>query len=94
MLHASTVMAAFNEFKLFCGTNQLECEANVFAAEILMDDHSVIQALRTHDVSFFEVASELCVMPELLNFKCRTMKAKGIEVPESPIYANGDFLKY
>jgi Zn-dependent peptidase ImmA (M78 family) len=94
VLHASTVMAAFNEFKLFCGTNQLECEANVFAAETLLDDDSVKQALRSWNRTFFEMAAELCVPPELLDFKCRTMKAKGIEVPDSPIYAQGDFLKY
>ena len=86
-------MAAFHEFALFCGKDRLECEANVYAAETLMDDNSVKQALRSHD-TFYEVASELCVPPELLDFKCRTMKAKGIKVPESPIYAHSDFLKH
>ena len=93
VLHAKKSGRSFHDVALFSrDDSRFETEANVFAAETLLRDYDVKQSLRAND-TFYEVASELCVPPELLNFKMRTMKAKGIEVPESPIYAHGDFLR-
>ena len=34
-----------------------------------------------------------CNLPELLDFKFRMMKRSGVQIVDSPITANGDFLK-
>lgn len=45
------------------------------------------------DMSFFQAASELQVPPELLDFKFRMMKRNGVQIVDSPITANSNFLK-
>ena len=43
--------------------------------------------------SFFQAAAELKVPPELLDFKFRMMKRSGVQIIDSPITSNSDFLK-
>lgn len=81
----------FHDFSLYDSTSQMEYEANLFAAEYLLDDELVADML-TEDTFFFSVAKELNVPPELLDFKFRILKRKGWLV-ESPILSNSDFLK-
>ena len=85
-------MRAFHDFSLYDSTSQMEYEANLFAAEYLLDDELVADRL-TEDTFFFSVAKELNVPPELLDFKFRILKRKGWLI-ESPILANSDFLKH
>lgn len=68
-----------------------EREANLFAAELLLSDDAVLEALQ-EDVSFFTAARILCVPPELLDFKFQILKAKGWRL-EAAMYAPGNFLK-
>lgn len=92
VLHAkSGTMAAFHETTLFDSTDSQEYEANVFASELLLSDEDVLETLN-EDAFFFQAASTLYVPAELLDFKFRVMKRKGYKL-ESPIIANGDFLK-
>lgn len=94
--HAAGINAsgvrAFHDFMLFDETSVYEYEANIFAADFLMDDDRVL-ALLNDDISFFGAASELNVPPELLDFKFRVLKRKGYKVIDPPIQARGDFLK-
>lgn len=83
---------AFHDFTLFDETSVYEYEANIFAADFLMDDEKVL-ALLNGDISFFGAAADLCVPPELLDFKFRVLKRKGYKVVDPPILARGDFLK-
>jgi Zn-dependent peptidase ImmA (M78 family) len=83
---------AFHDFRLFDETSVYEYEANIFAADFLMDDDKVL-ALLNGDISFFGAAAELGVPPELLDFKFRVLKRKGYKVIDPPIQARGDFLK-
>ena len=93
VLHRNmTGIKAFHDFALFNETSQYEYEANIFAAEYLMDDDDVL-GLLNEDMSFFEAASMLCVPAELLDFKFRILKRKGYKVIDPPLIANGDFLK-
>lgn len=55
-----------------------EYEANLFAAELLLEDASVMDALHTN--SFFAVASMLHVPAALLDFKIRSLQGKGQSV--------------
>jgi len=69
----------------------MEKDANLFAAELLLDDQKVLEILN-QDSSFFAAASSLMVPPELLDFKFRVMKWKGYKLIEPPINARSNFL--
>ncbi len=88
----STGLHAFHEFSLFDETSHMEYEANLFAAELLLDDQQVVDTLN-RDVSFFGAASALLVPAELLDFKFRVMKRKGYKLTDPPTNARGDFIK-
>ena len=69
-----------------------EYEANMFAAELLIDDNELRELLNDSEKSFFGVAKELYVPAELLDFKFRILKNKGYHL-EAPYIARSDFLK-
>ena len=87
------MLRGFQELELFDRANPTEYEANIFAAEVLIDDGELLELLNREDMSFFDVASELYVPAGLLDFKLRVLKYKGYRI-EAPYIANGDFLKY
>lgn len=92
-LHKEIAMLkGFQELELFDLTRPAEYEANLFAAELLIDDDELLQLLNDDDKSFFSVASELYVPAALLDIKFRGLKHKGYRI-EAPYIANGDFLK-
>ena len=82
----------FHDFDLFGMNDQCEHEANVFAAELLLDDDVVLDALND-DMTFFGAAKTLCVPPELLDFKFRVLKHQGYKIRPIMI-ANSRFLKH
>ena len=82
----------FREVELFDRVNPTEYEANLFAAELLIDDDELLELLNQEDKSFFEMASELYVPAGLLDFKFRVLKNKGYHI-DAPYIVNGDFLK-
>ncbi len=84
-------MRAFSDFDMFGMNDQCEHEANVFAAELLLDDDVVLDALND-DMTFFGAAKTLCVPPELLDFKFRVLKHQGYSINPLMI-ANSRFLK-
>ena len=93
ILHTKAAgVKAFHDFTLFDATSRMEYEANIFAAEFLMDDEDVLEKLND-DISFFGAAAELRVPAELLDFKFRTMKRKGYKLIDPPLMCCGDFLK-
>jgi Zn-dependent peptidase ImmA (M78 family) len=77
---------------LFMPGSSLEYEANLFAAELLIEDKQLFALLREGEMSFFEVASRLNVPPELLDFKLRFFPESNIHTL-SPILAEGNFLR-
>ena len=92
-LHKEIAMLkGFQEIELFDMVRPAEYEANVFAAELLIDDDSLLELLNDDNKSFFDVARELCIPAALLDFKFRVLKHKGYRI-EAPYIANGDFLK-
>ena len=93
LLHQKTLqIKCFHDFELFDSTSLMEYEANIFAAEFLMDDEDVLAKLND-DISFFGAAALLRVPPELLDFKFRLMKRNGYKVIDPPLMANSNFLK-
>jgi Zn-dependent peptidase ImmA (M78 family) len=84
-------LRAFQDFSLYESNARFEYEANLFAAELLLDDSEVLERLREDDL-FFAAAKRLAVPPELLDFKLRILRHKGMCV-DSPILSRSDFLK-
>jgi len=92
-LHKEIAMLkGFQEIELFDMERPAEYEANVFAAELLIEDKELLELLNDDDRSFFDVARELYIPAALLDFKFRVLKHKGYRI-EAPYIANGDFLK-
>lgn len=91
-LHRSSGIFAFHDFLMYDSVSEYEKEANLFAAEYLLNDEDVLDALRRNE-TFFAAASELMVPPELLDFKYRLLKSKGYPMPESPMTARSNFLR-
>ena len=91
MLHRKKGICTFHDVSLFDMSGSLEQEANLFAAEFLLDDEEVFQKLND-DFTFFQAAADLNIPMELLDFKFRIMKWKGYKMVEPPISARSDFL--
>lgn len=85
-------MRGFQELELFDMTTPAEYEANLFIAELIISDEDLLELLNERDKSFFRIANELYVPAELLDFKFRILKNKGLRI-ESPYVAQADFLK-
>ncbi|AGL00256.1 putative Zn peptidase [Desulfoscipio gibsoniae DSM 7213] len=83
---------SFHDFTLFDQTSLYEYEANIFAADFILDDQEVLRMLND-DISFFAAANTLCVPAELLDFKFRILKRKGYQVIDPPLNARANFLK-
>ena len=93
VLHGKiAAMRGFQELELFDTLIPAEYEANLFAAELIIPDDEILQLLNNKDKSFFNIAKELCVPAELLDFKFRVLKHKGLRI-ESPYIAHSNFLK-
>jgi Zn-dependent peptidase ImmA (M78 family) len=91
-LHRHCGVHAFHDVGLFDDSSIFEKEANLFAAEYLLDDERVLETLNA-DNTFFTAASQLNVPTELLDFKFRVMKWKGYKLVEPPIQATSNFLR-
>lgn len=91
-MHEGCGVHAFHEVTLFDQASELEREANLFAAEYLLKDEDVLDALN-QDTTFFSAAASLRVPMEMLDFKFRLMKWKGYKLIEPPIRARGDFMR-
>ena len=85
-------MEQFHDFALFDSASVTEYEANVFAAELLLKDEDVFELLN-EDMSFFGVAANLRIPPELLDFKFRVLKRKGYKFREPPMQSDSKFLR-
>lgn len=70
--------------------NPTEYEANLFAAELLLEDQSVLEQL--NEYTFFETASILGVPAALLDFKFSILQNKGYTMNSMQL-ACSDFFK-
>lgn len=87
-----SVVNPFRDFAMFETVRRYEYEANLFAADYLIDDNEVIDLL-TEALTFFDVAKLLNVPAEFLDFKFRVLQWKGYNVIDPPLGAKSDFLK-
>ena len=92
VLHGSSGCNTFHDVTLYDDSSETEKEANLFSAELLMNDEDVLDQIN-NDGTFFSAASMLGVPMELLDFKFRMMKWKGYKLVEPPVVSRSDFLK-
>ena len=92
VLHKTKAVHAFHEVALYDSNSIMEKEANLFAAEFMLNDNDVLEALNDEG-AFFSAAATLNVPPELLDFKFRVLKWKGYKITEPPIESRSDFLR-
>lgn len=91
VLHVTPALCTFHELTVLNESNRLEYEANIFAAEFILHDDDVLDALEMR-LGFFQTASLLGVPPELLDFKLRLLQREGHKIA-APYIGNSDFLK-
>ena len=91
VLHWTPSLCTFHETSILNETNRIEYEANIFAAEFMMSDDDVLEALQL-GLNLFQTASELEVPPELLDFKLRLLQKENNKIV-APYIGRGDFLK-
>lgn len=77
---------------MFSVSSRMEYEANLFCAELLLDDGEVMDAARETEGDFFTMSKTLGVMPELLLFKLHGMNERGSRFV-LPLSLNSGFLK-
>lgn len=67
-----------------------EYEANLFAANLLIDDEELLQMIRDES-DFYSLCSNLNVSPDLMAFKMKTFVKKGMKL-NIPVSYKSDFL--
>ncbi len=91
VLHRKSGFQGFHDYALFNDCVNTEKEANLFAAEFLLEDEDVLEALNM-GTTFSSAAAALSVPMELLDFKFRILKWRGYKLVEPPISAQSNFL--
>ena len=92
VLHRTLCRGALHDFSLFTDTSKLEYEANLFAADLLVDDAQAYAVMQETD-NFFSAAASLGIPAPLLDFKLRILSDTGNRCVSSPIVSHGDFLR-
>lgn len=83
--------APLRDTSLYIETDRTEYEANVFAAELLIDDDDVVSCLEETD-DFFGMCSLLGYPPAFVAFKLREMTRRGYGM-RLPVLPDSRFLK-
>jgi len=87
----SSPIQALRDFNMWDNSGRTEQQANLFAADFMLEDTDVLEAIYTEGADFFASARELYVPPPLLAFKLFSMARRGYEV-WSPIDLDSKFL--
>lgn len=78
------------EFALFDITSKPEREANLFIAELLIPDESIMCLVKV-DCTYSSIAAQLNVPIEIVDFKRHLLKYKGFKINSFGV-AKGNFL--
>ena len=92
VLHAGNRTAYFSDVTMYETNSMAENEANLFAAECMLDDEEVMGTIN-EGCTFFTSAALLGVPPEFFDFKFRIMKWKGYRLCEPVLNTKSVFLK-
>ena len=84
-------LQAFCDNDLYNTRSSTEYEANIFVAELLVDKKELFSLLKERKSTVSGVAKELCVPPEMVDFKLRILNEYGCKI-KAPYIAQSDFL--
>ena len=71
--------------------NETEYQANLFAADLLIEDEAVEQLSKNEDLDYFSFCSSLYTTPELMSFKLYSLMKRGQKY-NMPMDINSGFL--
>lgn len=91
MLHQDSSIHAFHDITLFDHASAMEQDANLFAAELLLDDEAILDALHQNH-TFFSASAQLMVPVEIMDYKLRLLKWKGYKLMDIPIQSRNNFI--
>ncbi len=90
VLHADMGERGLLDYGYFDKTNECEREANFFAAELLLTDSDMYEALYECS-TYYEIAQRLYVPAELADLKLQIMEHKGCDL-HAPRETAADFM--
>lgn len=91
ILHDDLSDSSVRKFNVSDLTTKPELHSNFFASELLISDDEVLFELQNSD-NYYDIASSLGTIPEILDFKIRLMIYKGYDL-EPFLNVRGDFLE-
>ena len=91
ILHRHLASTTFQEFCLYDMTSKPEMEANIFAANITLDDDDIISLARDEGYTAEQIARALYVPYPLLLIKMKDMNTRGYNF-RIPYIPRADFL--
>ncbi len=91
-LHRSQLkMAPMSDNRLYNMINETEYQANLFAADLLIQDEDVAALSKQEDLDYFSFCSSLYATPELMSFKLYSLMKRGQKY-NMPMDINSNFL--
>ena len=81
----------YDDWAILDSTNEMEINANYFAADWIMADEDVMDLVMS-GMTFFQIAAMLNVLPELLAYKYHSMGRRGYEGMNSPVDVRSRYL--
>lgn len=84
-------VAPLKDFMLYDMTSQTEYQANIFAAELLIEDQEILSCI-ADDLDYLSLCAELGYKPELVTFKLFGMVQRGHKL-NLPVPPKSTFLQ-
>ena len=92
--HASDLqIGAFKDNDIYMATGKKEREANVFAADFLIQDEDVLKRMKACDSNFFNVAKALRIPAPFFAFKLYSMVERGYRALVCSLSRTGQLSK-
>ena len=92
VLHRSQLqLAPMNDSVLYDMTSRTEYEANLFAADLLLQDEDIAAGTTDSDLDYFGLCRLLSVSPDLMSFKLFSLVKRGHTL-NLPLEINSRFL--
>ena len=92
ILHRSQLkMAPMQDDTLYNMTDNTEYQANLFAADLLIEDEDIEEMVQNEDLDYFGLCSSLNATPELMSFKLYSLAKRG-QAYHMPMEIQSNFL--
>lgn len=84
-------MAPMKDDTLYNMMDNTEYQANLFAADLLLDDNDIADMVQNEDLDYFGLCSSLNSSPELMSFKLYSLTKRG-QAYHMPMEIQSNFL--